>query len=142
MPPQSTSIDKYSLKMKYVHVDIQTSMALVQETRGTDCCEADSCVVIVKTVVTPKEIRAGTESLLIQKLTHERTTISVEGMYVCKRQKPISLPNVNETCKHVKAPEKLNTTLFSRLRFFLGVRLVHLEMHVCQHTHRLQTYIH
>ena len=47
-----------------------------------------SCVVIVSTVVTPSAMRAGSESLLIQKPTHDSITISIDGTYVWRMKKP------------------------------------------------------
>jgi hypothetical protein len=45
----------------------------------------------IKKCVSPKDVLAGTASLLIQKDTQDRTTISVQGMYVWMVKYPILL---------------------------------------------------
>ena len=49
-------------------------------TFGMFVLEPVSWVAMVSTVVTPREILAGTASTLIQKETQERITIRTEGM--------------------------------------------------------------
>lgn len=51
-------------------------------TFGRDALEPELCVVMVSTVVMPSATLAGAASILIQKDTHERMTISREGMYI------------------------------------------------------------
>ena len=46
-------------------------------------------MVIISTVVTPKEVRAGAASILIQKLIQERITIRKVGIYNWTRKYPI-----------------------------------------------------
>ncbi len=53
---------------------------ILTPTFGIDCLDPLNCVVIVSTVVTPREILAGTASTFIQKLTQDSTTINMEGM--------------------------------------------------------------
>jgi len=59
-----------------------------------------SWVVIVRTVVTPSAMRAGSEFLLIQKPTHDRITISIDGTYVCSTKNPTCRFNSNVACRH------------------------------------------
>lgn len=51
-------------------------------TLGREAREPALCVVMVSTVVMPKPTRAGAASMLIQKETQERMTISRLGMYI------------------------------------------------------------
>jgi hypothetical protein len=67
------------MKTKTRHIDIQTSMALMYETRGSWALTPVDCVVIVSTVSRPIETRAGDASTLIQKDTQDRMTINIDG---------------------------------------------------------------
>ncbi len=61
-------------------VNIQTSIALMYETRGKFSLTLNTCVVIVSTVIKPMEILAGTAWMSIQNDIHDNMTISVVGM--------------------------------------------------------------
>ncbi len=61
--------------------DIQMSIALMYETFGRELDAPDVCVVIVRTVVIPRAVRAGAASILIQKDTQLSTTMSKDGTY-------------------------------------------------------------
>jgi hypothetical protein len=67
---------------KNKHVAIQTSIAFMYETFGRLTRAPELCVVIVKTVKSPKDILAGVESMFNQNETHERHTIRALGMYI------------------------------------------------------------
>jgi len=69
-------------KTKTIQAEYQTSSALRYDT--LTCLDVAAIVVIVRTVVTPRDTRAGSEFLLIQKPTHDNTTISCDGMYDCR----------------------------------------------------------
>lgn len=51
-------------------------------TLGREVLEPELCVVMVSTVVMPRATRAGAASMLIQKDTQDRMTISRLGMYI------------------------------------------------------------
>lgn len=51
-------------------------------TFGSDVLEPELCVVMVRTVVIPSATLAGAASMLIQKETQDRITMSREGMYI------------------------------------------------------------
>ena len=51
-------------------------------TLGSEVLEPELCVVIVRTVVMPSATLAGAASMLIQKETQDRMTMSREGMYI------------------------------------------------------------
>lgn len=55
------------------------SMAFTYETRGSDALAPELCVVMVNTVKSPKEIRAGVESTFNQKETHDKMTMRQLG---------------------------------------------------------------
>lgn len=59
---------------------IHTSMALTYDTLGSEEMAAPFCVVMVRTVRMPSEMRAGTASMLSQKETQDRRTIMMVGM--------------------------------------------------------------
>ena len=56
------------------------SIDLTYEILGKCALVEDMSVVIVSTVVTPSETRAGDALRLSQKETHEMTTMRLEGM--------------------------------------------------------------
>ena len=58
------------------------SIALIYETLGRDDDAPPVCVVIVRTVVMPRAVRAGAASMLIQNDTQLKTTIKHEGTYI------------------------------------------------------------
>lgn len=62
------------------HVPRYTSMDLTYDILGNAAFVDDMSVVIVNTVVTPKDTRAGVAHLFSQKLTHDMITISPLGM--------------------------------------------------------------
>ncbi len=66
-------------KTKSRHIDIQTSIALIYDTRGRFWRDPVVCVVMVRIVRTPSEILAGTASILIQNETQERMTMRALG---------------------------------------------------------------
>ena len=66
-------------KTNAIHVVIQRSIALGYDTLGMDVLDPDSWVAMVRTVVTPSEILAGTASMLIQKESQDRMTMKIEG---------------------------------------------------------------
>ena len=66
-------------KTKTRHMIIQTSIALMYETLGSDSRAAPLMVVVVSTVSKPSETRAGLASMLIQNETHDRMTIRIVG---------------------------------------------------------------
>ena len=51
-------------------------------TFGSEVLEPELCVVMVRTVVMPNATLAGAASMLIQKETQDRMTMSREGMYI------------------------------------------------------------
>ena len=51
-------------------------------TLGSEARDPELWVVMVSTVVMPRPTRAGAASMLIQKDTQERMTMSSEGMYI------------------------------------------------------------
>lgn len=51
-------------------------------TLGSEALEPELCVVMVSTVVMPSPTLAGAASMFIQNDTHERMTMSREGMYI------------------------------------------------------------
>lgn len=51
-------------------------------TLGKDALDPELCVVMVSTVVIPRPTLAGAASMLIQKETQERMTVSRLGMYI------------------------------------------------------------
>lgn len=59
---------------------IHTSIALTYDTLGSVEMAAPFCVVMVRTVRMPSEMRAGTASMLSQNETHDRRTIMIVGM--------------------------------------------------------------
>ena len=67
-------------KTKHRHAPIQTSIAFTYETLGSDAVPADLCVVMVRTVNMPREILAGTASIVNQNETQDRSTIKTLGM--------------------------------------------------------------
>ena len=58
---------------------IQTSIALMYETRGSEALAPALIVVVVSTVSRPSETRAGEPSTLIQNETQDRMTIRTDG---------------------------------------------------------------
>ena len=68
-------------KTKSMQKDIQMSIAFIYDTFGNELEAPDVCVVIVRTVVMPRAVRAGAASILIQKETQLRTTMSSDGTY-------------------------------------------------------------
>ncbi len=54
-------------------------------TFGRDALEPELCVVMVSTVVIPSPTLAGAASMLIQKDTQDRMTVSRLGMYIWMR---------------------------------------------------------
>lgn len=68
---------------KIKHTDIQTSMALTYDTFGNDSRAPALCVVMVRTVSTPSEIRAGIASISNQNDTHDNVTIRMLGTKIC-----------------------------------------------------------
>ena len=72
-------------KVRKASEDPQTQMNnenTQTHTLGSDVREPELCVVIVRTVVMPRATLAGAASMLIQKETQERMTMSREGMYI------------------------------------------------------------
>lgn len=67
------------VKTKMRQIIIQTSMALMYETRGSDALAPALIVVVVSTVRRPIDTRAGEDSMLIQKETQERMTMRMLG---------------------------------------------------------------
>ena len=67
---------------------IQTSMALMQDTRGSVARAPPLMVVIVRTVSRPMETRAGDASTLIQNETQDRMTIRTLGTQTWIRKNP------------------------------------------------------
>ena len=51
-------------------------------TLGSEARDPELWVVMVSTVVMPRPTRAGAASMLIQKDTQDRMTMSSEGMYI------------------------------------------------------------
>lgn len=51
-------------------------------TLGREALDPELCVVMVSTVVIPNPTRAGAASMLIQKDTQDRMTVSRLGMYI------------------------------------------------------------
>jgi hypothetical protein len=64
------------------HVPRYTSMDLTYDIFGSAALVDDMSVVMVNTVVTPNETRAGVAHLFSQKLTHDIMTINPLGMYI------------------------------------------------------------
>ena len=58
---------------------VQTSMALVYATGGSELLIEAVCVDMVRSVVTPSETRAGTAFGSSQKLTHDTITSMQQG---------------------------------------------------------------
>lgn len=62
------------------HVPRYTSMDFTYDILGRAALVEDMSVVMVNTVVTPRETLAGVAHLFSQKLTHDMMTISPLGM--------------------------------------------------------------
>ena len=73
--------------------------------------DPDICVAMVSTVVTPRDIRAGTASILIQNETQERMTMRMVGTYVWSMKKPYWRSRWNCMCKHGYSPSNINRML-------------------------------
>ncbi len=69
-----------------------------------DSLDPDSWVAMVSTVVTPREILAGTASMLIQKDTQERMTMRTDGIYVWSRKNPYCRLRLKVAMRHGKLP--------------------------------------
>jgi len=61
-------------------------------------------VAVVRTLSRPMETRAGDDSTLIQKDTHDRMTMRIEGTKTWMRKKPISRRRMNRISWHGNAP--------------------------------------
>jgi len=75
----TTAYSMRDAKTKVRQTIIQTSIALMYETRGSDSRALPLIVVVVRTVRRPRETRAGEASMLIQKDTQERITMRMLG---------------------------------------------------------------
>ena len=70
---------------KVVQIFLVNNILVVQNdflTFGREALDPELCVVIVKTVVIPSATLAGAASMLIQKETQDKMTISRLGMYI------------------------------------------------------------
>jgi hypothetical protein len=106
----TTANSTSAAKTKTEQMDIHTSIPFTYETLGREALAPVDCVVMVRTVRRPRGTRAGVASMFSQKLTHDKMTMRILGIYTWMIKNPMSRRNTKRISRHGKDPKDNTNT--------------------------------